>query len=201
MWDCGIIQNKWLIFLTGVFISSHVCAQQDTIQQLYNVRYFNSGADTLPHFGNDEEDLWKYIADHFRYNHQLYDETGEGWRKIICNLAIDTTGTVNFYSIENNAPGRNINVDNLTEKEFRRIFDSMPQWRPAIKNNQAIPYSLAIAMEYRLTPAGIEIKNGGVQATRGQSANPSVHQAKKIITIAAIVIMGWFLIQMFSRKL
>lgn len=163
------IKLKLLLFLTAFFLVINVYAQQDTIQEQYSVRYLNSGIDTLPHFGNDEEELWQYIANHFRYSHQLYDETGAGWNRIILTLDADTAGNIRLQSIQNNTPCKNFNVDNLTEKEFYHLIGNMARWTPAYSKGKVVPCTFYVAMEYRLTSAGIEIKHGGIQATRGLS--------------------------------
>lgn len=185
-----------------VFImSSAAYAQQDTIQQQYSVQYLNSGIDSLPSFNPDEEVLWKYIADNFRYNRQFYNETGTGWNRILCELEIDSLGDAKPLLIENNVPGQNVNTGNLAEKEFNRIFSSMPRWKPAFSNGHAVSFTLYLAMEYRLTDSGIEIKHGGIQASKGTSHSKTVNNAKKIITITAIVVMVWFVVQLLSHKL
>lgn len=79
------------------------------------------------------EAMEKYIIDNLKYPEKLDQDTSIKTRKVFLKFMVDKTGKVTNVSVMKGIKGCK-----ACSEEAIRVVSSMPNWKPAVENNQTI---------------------------------------------------------------
>jgi len=160
--------KKYILYF--LFFSSFANAQQTEVaKQQYGIIYYNSPYDSLAEFQKGHQELMQYIVDNFRVHGSIMNDYLQKIFSVIAELNLDTTGSINKVIIDNSAGRMTEPLPVEIEKEIIRVFNTMPNWKPAYKNGIKVPAQVYIPVRFIIVNDGIEIYNLGYEATKGQS--------------------------------
>ncbi len=95
---------------------------------------------TTAHFPGGEDALKSYLEKNIKYPYNAVESPYSG--KVEVDLVIEKTGKVGTYTIYSSP---NAAISN----EINRVIKSMPDWKPAIKNNTAVATTVTVYFPFK----------------------------------------------------
>lgn len=137
--------KKFILFLLfGLFISFLGNAQSDSLQKKSdneNDQIIFIHTDIEPEFIGGEKAMIDWLSKSLRYPILAKDDKIEG--KVYVSFVVDTDGSITDVNIVKS-------VNELLDKEAKRVIESMPKWKPGKQNGTIVRVKYTIPIIFKL---------------------------------------------------
>jgi TonB family protein len=127
--------KKLLFVLTMLAMLYPVFSIAQETEEIYSI------ADVMPEFPGKEEGLKKYISENIKYPEEAKKQGIEG--NVFVKFAVGKTGKIIQSEIAK-SPNELLNTEAL------RVINSLPDWKPAIKDGKAVAVWYVVPIKFAL---------------------------------------------------
>lgn len=135
------MKNKIYVLVFGLLCSFPLFSQHDV--NFYGTKYSDHQVDTFPKYPGGRMEIVDYISFNFRVNRSMLNQIGDSPQSVVFTFIVDTSGNTSSFQVRN-CPS------SFVEKEFRKIFNSMSGWKPAVHNGEKIDLQVDLLFDFAL---------------------------------------------------
>lgn len=130
-----------LVFLTAQINGQNTLTYSDDITELTNAKLAltSKKLNTQPEFPGGNKELVNYLSNNIKYPRNSRNSSSRG--KVIVCFKVEKNGEVSEVKIVKG-------VNQVLNKEAKRVVTNMPNWKPAFENGSAISTVLRIPIVF-----------------------------------------------------
>jgi len=173
------ISHYLKIILIGICCLALQSAKaQGQSEQQFQTIIINSMVDSRPEFSGGEDEFFRLVEENFRVNNQIERDCGNKTHILIAEFIVDKFGMLTDISF-----GGSGIVS--AENEMKRVLESLPGWKPAVKDREACSCRVYIPFRFIINNQQFVLTNSGTEMVVGHSKKNKL--LKVTIVIACLV--------------
>lgn len=176
-----------LLFSILILFSISMASAQQTQRNQYGAIYTDCEVDTLPKFGQGEEDLYAFFEQRVHPTHLITGDDDNVTLFAVLKLYISPLGLLDSSEFQSSSSV-------YLEKAISRSLDEMPPWKPAKKEGVAVATHVYVPLKFTDAGGYFIVANSGIHEVAIR--NQGFSFLKAVLAVGAIIlfsklVFGW----------